>query len=892
MKILHEYVLDSIRKNKKSSVAIMISLFLMTTMMSCFCGFVYTMWTDSIALSKWENGDWHGELFDTTSGKDLEKIENYASVSAVLIKGNWEAALLPTDGKRNYIVTRGANKEYWDSMPEKDTITKGRAPKKADEIALSKQYFDDFPETNIGDQLTLPVGQRMNNGNIISEVDSFHETETFHQTGTKTYTIVGEMDVTTSSIIPAYTGLGFLDTSSLSPDDRLTIYLRFDPMRSTYEELPALAKSIGYTADEYGEYRLRYNASVLSKYLILSPEQKDALFDPGTYSVPLMFLVLTLMIICLFVLVIHNAFALSAGEKVSQLGTLSGIGATPRQITSLVTTEALILLAVPLPAGILSGWFLDMKLFEIINNANHIGRSAPAIVFTFGIVSILPAAILSILTAWLSALIPAKKIARLMPIEALRQESRLKNKKLRTGRIARRFGITGELASTALSARRKSYRTATISLCLSFLLLTGFQYIITAQEAAKSVYQTQEDRYSHIQCIISDGRNPEQKVWDEIHTIPEIKGGVIYNELPCATWITAADVSEDINENLGGLDEIVAKKKYSTIKRDGKYRIYSTVLGLESESFRSYCKELKIDPEPYFSDPSMALIYNKTEDPDKSSRKTSILLDLLKLKTGDTLNFTEKAYDEDEGNHEFQLTAGRITDTLPSKALTFPRFTLIAVMPMEHVLDIAASCSPKRQNSGSIVYAQLLTDSTGKVSFPAITKASKKVEKVLTSYYGSGDYSVADLAMREEMQEDSGRVINMIVIFLTGLLAVIGLSNVWSSISGNLRQRSREFAMLKSVGLSPKQLAHMLFLEGLSLGLKPVLLSLPFQAFILILFLQINEITWAQYLPHLPAGIILGYTLLILLAVTGAYIVGGRRIQKDNIITAVKDDTL
>ncbi len=74
MKILREYVWDAIRKNKRTSLAIMTALFLMTTMMSCFCGFVYTMWTDSIALSINEDGNWHGELFDNTKGESLKQM--------------------------------------------------------------------------------------------------------------------------------------------------------------------------------------------------------------------------------------------------------------------------------------------------------------------------------------------------------------------------------------------------------------------------------------------------------------------------------------------------------------------------------------------------------------------------------------------------------------------------------------------------------------------------------------------------------------------------------------------------------------------------------------------------------------------------------------------------
>ena len=163
MKILREYVWDTLRQNKRSGAVIITALFLMTTLMSCFCGLVYTMWTDAVVLEKWHNGDWHGELFDDTPGDALEQIKNYASVSAVLIKGEWETAKLPDAADNNnprlYLTFRGANQEYWDSMPEKNTITEGRIPASETEIALSKQYFEDYPDTKIGDTLTLPVGQ-------------------------------------------------------------------------------------------------------------------------------------------------------------------------------------------------------------------------------------------------------------------------------------------------------------------------------------------------------------------------------------------------------------------------------------------------------------------------------------------------------------------------------------------------------------------------------------------------------------------------------------------------------------------------------------------------------------------------------------------------------------
>lgn len=892
MRILREYVWDAIRKNRRTSVAIMVALFLMTTMMTAFCGFVHMQWTDTVMLTKLETGDWHGELFDVTYGRDLKKIETFASVSAVMVKGDWEAARLPEEDRRNYIISRNASEEYWESMTEKNLITKGRIPSAADEIVLSKQYFADYPDVEIGDTLTLPVGHRMYDGRDCEEVEPYREGETFRQTGTKSYVIVGEMDATTSSVVPAYTGMGYLNTKTVKPEDEITVYLRFDPMRSTYKELPALAESVGYEKDEYGKYNVRYNTELLSKYAILSPEQKGALDKLNAFAVPLMFLVLASLLVAVFVLVIYNAFALSAGEKMSQLGILSGMGASPRQIRSAVTMEAFVLSVIPLPLGILAGWGTDVLLVRLINASNDIGRSAPDIVLSFGLPAILPSVVLSLLTAWLSARIPARRMARLLPVEAMRQGDDFKKKKLRKSRIVSRFGIVGELAANALAARKKSYRTATISLCLSFLLLTGFLYIMTVQEASRGVYGNVEDAASHVNMLISDGRKPDMEAIREVKDIPGITRSVIYNRLQCATWITKEDTSDEIEKHLGGFDKIVDEGKYSTIERDGKFRIYSLLVGLEEDSFRQYCREQGIDPTPYFEDPSKAIIYNYTEDPEVSTKKKSVLREMLKLEEGQKITFTEKAYDEDTGEFTFDIEAADIVKEMPADRIITNRFTLGAVMPMEHVLEIASSVSEKRRLSTYNTTGNFLTDDTGGISYTRIKKVTARMEDILSRYYGSGDYMCSDLAEKAEMMEESEEAMGQIVAFLTGLLALIGLSNVWASIYGNLRQRSKEFAMLKSAGLSPGQLGQMLILEGVTLGLKPLLLSVPFQVAVLAAFLTVNEVTLAEYLPYAPFAAVLGYTFLVVLAITGAYIAGGHRIQKENIITAIRDETI
>lgn len=892
MRILREYVLSSIYRNKRTSAAIFTALFLMTSMMSCFCGLVYTQWTDAVFLDKWKDGDWHGELFDNACGRDLEKIENYYSVSAVLLKGSWEVAKISDSGRRMYIIQRPANEEYWNSMPEKDTLLEGRLPKTDTELALSKQYFEDHPEAKIGDTLTLPVGERIYNGAVCLETESYHEGETFRQTGTKTYTLVGKMDVTTSSIVPAYTGMSYFDEKEIKADDEVTVYLRFRPMKNTYKELPALAESIGYEKDEYGDYLLRYNSNLLSKYLIFPPEQE---FSLDRLAVPLMFVIFALLLVGVFVLIIHNAFALSLNEKIAQLGTFACVGASPRQILSAAVAEAMILTIPSLPFGLIAGWFLNLQLFANINAHNDIGRTAPDIIASFGLPAILPAVLLSLLTAFLSARIPARKLAKALPVEIMKQEEEhlKKPRRFKISPISACFGIIGELSSNALAHRKHSYRTATISLCLSFLLLTSFLTIFTVRDAYREISGRGSLEEGHVYANISDGQMPDPEVLDKLSQIPEAKEAAIFDRLTCATWVSAEDASSDIQEYLGGFEAIVDANKYSLIERGGAYRVQASLIGLEESCFREYCWRLGVDPDPYLKDSSQALAYNYTKDPDASTWRNTVRRELLKLEEGQEIEFTERAYDEDEGDHTFSLRIGKLIDTLPCSTLYGTHyFTLTLVMPLGSVLDISASCSVRRQNSARSLTAAYLAGDEGEVTDAQIKKLSAEVDGIISSYYGSGDYLVSDIVEQEKMDADVQESMNMIIAFLTAFLAAIGLSNVWAGISGNLRQRRREFAMLKSVGLDVKQMWTMLFLEGLTLGLKPLLYSIPFQILLLAIDLKLSEIKFLEYLPFAPVGVVLGYTALVLLAVVGAYVLGGRKIQRENIIMAVKDDTL
>lgn len=76
----------------------------------------------------------------------------------------------------------------------------------------------------------------------------------------------------------------------------------------------------------------------------------------------------------------------------------------------------------------------------------------------------------TIITIWISAWLPARKLSKLTPLEAIRNSGELQLKRKKNSRLlAFFFGVEGELAGNALKAQKKALRTASLSLVISFM---------------------------------------------------------------------------------------------------------------------------------------------------------------------------------------------------------------------------------------------------------------------------------------------------------------------------------------------------------------------------------------------------------------------------------------
>ena len=226
---------------------------------------MYSIWDAKVTSTVEKTGYWHGELWDSISGDKLKYITKNPDIETTMIKGNWVTAEL-SNFKRPYLLMRDADKNFWSDMNLKNTLIKGHLPKRSGEIVVSKLFFTDNPTHKIGDKLTLPIGNRMLNNKVIKTQDYKQTGETFKIKETKTYTIVGELDISGISAYPGYIAMGYLNVSDIRPNDELTVYIRFKNPSKIYKTLPNITKSVGLTKGEYGQYGVMYNTQLLTLY--------------------------------------------------------------------------------------------------------------------------------------------------------------------------------------------------------------------------------------------------------------------------------------------------------------------------------------------------------------------------------------------------------------------------------------------------------------------------------------------------------------------------------------------------------------------------------------------------------------------------------------------------
>ncbi len=670
--------------------------------------------------------------------------------------------------------------------------------------------------------------------------------------------IVGKIEENDLSMIQSFANVrkAVINTEQ-SEEENTIIDIYFHNARTIYQDMPLISAQLGLENDA-----VKYHSLLLSRYFI---------HDPQDATPPLLlafYLGILILVAVSLILIIHNSFELSMNARIHQFGIFSSIGATPKQIRICLLQEALALSIVPIISGSLIGIAGSFGLNELINLLAKDISGRHVAVFQYHPFVFAVTIFSSILTIFFSAEIPAKKLSRLTPLEAIRSTGSLQLKKRKHSRIlSLLFGVKGELAGNALKVQKKSLRISTVSLLLSFL---GFSIMLcfTTLSGISTRY-TYFERYQNawdIMITIKDTKISDFNLTDEVKTISGTGDVTVYQKAE-AMGILSEDWQSDELTMLGGLDSVMGKPK-----EKGQFHVKIPIVVLDDASFLEYCSKVSIPPSL-----DGAIILNQIWDSINSNFRYKQYIPFVKEDRK-----TTTIYNASTDNQFVEIPILSYTQTAPVLREEYRDYGFVHFIPMARWKAISG------QIDGSEPDSYIRVFSNGNADLTDLNNLEKEIiQRLEKNYKIESENRIQEKISNDRMMK------GMMMIFgaFCVLLAIIGIANVFSNTLGFLRQRKREFAQYMSIGLTPQEMQKIFCIEALVIAGKPLLITLP----LTVLFVQF-AVTKSYLEPMVfwseaPILTILVFAAAIIFFIALAYYIGGKRLLRCNLNETLRNDT-
>ena len=671
--------------------------------------------------------------------------------------------------------------------------------------------------------------------------------------------LAGKIDEEELALLKSLGNVESVEINGKESDGENTVVdIRLKNTSDIYEEMPEIAELIGLHAAN-----VVYNDQLLSLYLVRNPR------DPDGAMILMLFGGVTVLACISLILVIHNAFAVFMNDRVHQFGILSSVGATPTQIRACLLQEAGMLCALPVLMGNLLGMAAAAGLLEAINE--YVREAAPDRLeshFVFHPLVFAGSVLCAAMTVLISAWLPARRLSRLTPLEAIRgaDDFFLKRKK-NSHILTLLFGMEGELAGNALKAQRKALRAAALSLTLSLLAFTLMECVFSLSRLSTQI--TYWDRYANAWDIMVTVKDTQIASFAESQELPEIRAvsGVrdvlAYQRAEAERFVTDEELSDAFTA-AGGFRDAQDSRPVS-----------APVIILDDEAFLSYCRQIGAQERL-----DGAVIYNEVrDDRDPNFRKRSYLPYLQENQSTTVLC---KPGQEDV---EVEIPVTAYAHQLPAFR---EQFGVEDYHELAHFIPASLweKIGGQLGDTGPDTTIRILTEERD--SMETLDRLEKEVDLLL------GEYDVeSENRIRAGLESD--RAYDALVTIFGSfcvLLAVFGISSVFLNTLSFVRQRRREVARYLSVGMTPEGVWKMFCVEALVLAGRPVLITLPIAILLTGWFLKTNYLDIGLFLQNAPVMSVLTFILAIFFSVGLAYYLGGRKLLRYSLSEMLRDETM
>ena len=646
------------------------------------------------------------------------------------------------------------------------------------------------------------------------------------------------------------------------PEPMIDIY--FDDMGAVLDDTMQIAKVLGVSSKN-----VIYNHELLAMYMIRDPQD-----TAPRLLFPLFILIAGIASFSL-IIVIHNSFAVSMNARIHQFGIFSSIGATPKQIRSCLLQEAAALCILPILIGNLLGILISMGIIHMVNGllgSDVAGRHEA--VFGYHPLVLAATLLLTVATIWISAWMPARKLSRLTPLEAIKNtgELQLKRKK-KSPLLTCLFGLEGELAGGALKAQKRALRTASLSLIFSFLAFTIMQSFFAL--SGISTRETYFERYQGVWDIMVTVKDTDVDSFSEAQKLQEISGirsAIVYQKAVAKRIIAEDEISEDM-KSFGGF--AVADDNYVR-KTDGGWLVNVPIVILDDASFLAYCEQIGITPQL-----NGAVIWNQIRDVTNPDFRNPRYMPYVKGENA--VSILRQSGKEEMTAEVPVLSYTEKVPVLREEYATLDYYELVHFIPVSLWKEI------KGQIGGGKEDAYICMLGRENVTAGELDALQRQVDSLI-----AGNYKTESENRIQEAEANDKQIQGMMTIFggFCVLLAVIGVGNVFSNTLGFVRQRKREFARYMSVGMTQGEIKKMFRVEALTIAGRPILITLPLAVITVGYLLKISYVEAGTFLAEAPLIPIMIFMLAIWGIVAFAYYLGWRNIRKINLAEVLRDDTM
>ncbi len=869
MNVLQKCCFRSLKENRKRTGVTIIGIILATALITGVACLIVSFRDSVVAYEKEQNGDFH-YLFAGVKPENLRFFNNNRHIRKMALTEQIGYALL--EGSQNpdkpYLYIRAVDEEGMETLSLK--LFSGRMPENSSELVIGRHIGSNgLVDLAVGDVLTLKVGERMSAGSTLDQSYPYtYEQETLETYETRTYTIVGIIDRPNDTVeermAPGYSVFTYLDDGL---DKSLDVYVTYtnwglkhaDQVNAGILGVPEelYLRFHGFFYDGEGDFteaeslQIRQVAENVKENYWLN---KWLLFSFSSRTLNMLYAMATVAVgVIMFtsVFCIRNSFMISLTEKMRLYGRLASVGTTSGQLRRIVYYEAGLLGIVGIPLGILGGIGGTFLLVRAVGGMVESALDIP-LIFGVSLWAVLAAVILSGVTIFCSGLQAARRAAKISPINAVRANDtvKMRGKELKCPAYIRRwFGVGGKIAYKNLRRARVKYRATVVSIVVSVVVFIGMTTFVQSSLAATGLYY--HDRRYQIWVSLYD-----EDAYEKAKRMVELAGVQEAEIVRNGTMTVDADTLSYAEEYLREWPDASSRSEIIWFRSIG------------DAAYERFCKEVGVSPKQAEDKAIVYAEYEQTYFDNDDQRLHSVTGQIARFEPGEVLSGTGKV----------ELSVEVIAQTQKTPySMDYVSYNTPVCIVSDSWMNSHREAMEQYDKASVSVYLRC--------------EDADETEELVRRDMGLGSYTVSNYALSYERERNMYLVIAIFLYGFITVVALIGVTNIFNTVTTNMELRAPEFAMLKAVGMTDREFERMIWLEGLFYGGKALIIALPLGVALSFLFHRAMGVGVAMRFRWPIEGIILSVAaVFLLLHGIMRYSVG--RLKQKNLIQTIQNENI